>query len=123
MATAAQSVAIGLSGGLASCFARLLVYPLDVMRTVYVTKGREGVRKLGLVDLYRGLGLGMFDAFFFHAANFGVYEFLKGSYWQLLHSGSRAAVALGTPVPPAVGLGLGMLSGRWAWSRATLSRH
>eukprot|EP01050_Picozoa_sp_SAG11_P008334 SAG11_NODE_729_length_7489_cov_17.662246_3_plen_310_part_00 len=109
MATAAQSAAIGLSGGVASCFARLLVYPLDVLRTVYVTKGAEGVRRLRATDLYRGLSLGMLDAFFFHAANFGVYEFLKGVYWRMLHAGR--APALGAPVPPLVGLVLGMASG------------
>jgi hypothetical protein len=56
MASAAESVAAGLGGGLASVFARTLVYPLDVLRTVYVTKGRAGVRALAPRDLYRGLG-------------------------------------------------------------------
>ena len=107
MASATESVAAGLGGGLASVFARTLVYPLDVLRTVYVTKGRAGVRALALRDLYRGLGLGCVDAFAYHAANFGVYEFLKGLYWRLRATGA----AVGAPVPPLVGLGLGMLSG------------
>ena len=107
MASAREALAIGLGGGLASMFARLLVYPVDVLRTVYVTKGRDGVRSLGLIDLYRGLYPAMVDAFAYHAANFGIYELLKGVYFRLV---SRSA-AIGAPLPPVVGLGLGMVSG------------
>lgn len=107
MASAREALAIGLGGGLASVFARLLVYPVDVLRTVYVTKGRGGVRALGLIDLYRGLYPAMVDAFAYHAANFGIYELLKGVYFRLV---SRSA-SIGAPLPPLVGLGLGMVSG------------
>ena len=102
MATARDALAIGVGGGLASVFARLLVYPVDVMRTVYVTKGRRGVRALGLIDLYRGLYPAMIDAFAYHAANFGIYELLKGVYFRFV---SRAA-SIGAPLPPLVRLPL-----------------
>ena len=100
MASARDALAIGVGGGLASVFARLLVYPVDVMRTVYVTKGRRAVRALGLADLYRGLYPAMIDAFAYHAANFGIYELLKGVYFRLV---SRSA-AIGAPLPPLVRL-------------------
>lgn len=111
MATAREALAIGLGGGLSSVFARSLVYPADVLRTVYVTKGREGVRQLGLVDLYRGLYPAMIDAFAYHAANFGVYELLKGVYFRLVARSGAAAAVIGAPLPPLVGLVLGMISG------------
>ena len=34
---------------------------MDVLRTVYVTKGAEGVRQLQLPDLYRGVYAGILD--------------------------------------------------------------
>lgn len=102
---------IGLGGGLASVFARLFVYPVDVLRTVFVTKGREGVRKLRPRDLYRGLGLASIDAFTYHAANFGVYEFAKGMYWRLTLPSAAAVPALGAPLPALAAMFLGMLSG------------
>lgn len=107
MASAREALAIGLGGGLASMFARLLIYPVDVLRTVYVTKGRDGVQTLGVIDLYRGLYPAMIDAFAYHAANFGIYELLKGVYFRLV---ARSA-SIGAPLPPLVGLVLGMISG------------
>ena len=139
MASAAESLAIGLAGGVASVFARTVVYPADVLRTVYVTRGREGVRpfppflpslppspfrpaapdprpprchvqvaELGLGDLYRALHLAAVDAFTYHAANFGVYELLRGIYFRFWRGG---AGAIGAPLPPLAGLFLGMISG------------
>ena len=110
MASAGEALAIGLGGGFASVFARCLVYPADVLRTVYVTKGKEGVKKLTFVDLYRGIYPAIVDAFAFHAANFGIYELLKGVYFRFTR-GAAAAAQIGAPLPVAVRLSL--LS-RWA---------
>jgi hypothetical protein len=104
MASAGEALAIGLGGGLASVFARCLVYPADVLRTVYVTKGKEGIAKLGIVDLYRGIYPAIVDAFAYHAANFGIYELLKGVYFRFTRvaGATGAAAQIGAPLPVAV---------------------
>ena len=104
MASAGEALAIGLGGGLASVFARCLVYPADVLRTVYVTKGKEGIAKLGIVDLYRGIYPAIVDAFAYHAANFGIYELLKGVYFRFtgVAGATVAAAQIGAPLPVAV---------------------
>ena len=66
------------------------------------------VAELGFGDLYRALHLAAVDAFTYHAANFGVYELLRGIYFRFWRGG---AGAIGAPLPPLAGLFLGMISG------------
>eukprot|EP01052_Picozoa_sp_SAG31_P026798 SAG31_NODE_2455_length_5664_cov_1.921294_8_plen_85_part_00 len=58
-ALAVESWGVALSGGIGSVFARVAVYPVDVLRTLQAVDGAGlQLNKLRLQDLYRGLGPG-----------------------------------------------------------------